>query len=256
MVHFRRCLVTAVQDHPAIQILVLLRGEPHEAKLLGHAVLGNHRAGNGCRLFDIICGTGRHRIKYDLFRGAAAQGNNEPGFQLFLCVQELLFFRNLQHIAQCAHSPRYDRDLLHRFRVLLKRGKQRVAHLVVGHDPPLLRSEYTVFLFLADQHQFHRVKQVLLAYRCAAPLDRQDRRLIDHIGQVGAHSPAGGQSDRVEVNRVIHKDVLGMDPQDCHPAFQIRAVHDDAPVKAARSQEGRVQHFGAVGRRNDQEALG
>ena len=256
MVHFRRGLVTAVQDRPAIQVLVLLRGEPHKAKLLGHAVLGNHRAGYGCRLLDIICGTGRHRIKYDLFRGAAAQGNNEPGFQLFLCVQELLFFRNLQHIAQCAHSPRYDRDLLHRFRVLLKRGKQRVAHLVVGHDPPLLRSEYTVFLFLADQHQFHRVKQVLLAYRCAAPLDSQDSRLIDHIGQVGAYCPAGSQSDRVEVNRVIHKHVLGMDTQDRNAAFQIRAVHDDAPVKASRSQEGRIQHFGAVGRRNDQESLG
>ena len=46
-----------------------------------------------------------------------------------------------------------------------------------------------------------------------------------------------------------------MDKQSLVTALQIRAVDNDAAVKAARAQQGLIQNFGAVRRREDHDAL-
>ena len=46
-----------------------------------------------------------------------------------------------------------------------------------------------------------------------------------------------------------------MDKQGLVTALQIRAVDNDAAVKAARAQQGLIQNFGAVRRREDHDAL-
>ena len=47
-----------------------------------------------------------------------------------------------------------------------------------------------------------------------------------------------------------------MDLQDFQPVFQRWAIDDDATVKAACAQQGRVQDLGTVGGSNDDDAGG
>ena len=127
-----------------------------------------------------------------------------------------------------------------------------MAHLMVGDDAPLLLAHDAVLLFLSDENHFHRLKEILLGYGHPAILHGEDRGLVDHIRQIRAHGSAGRQSDSLQIYRVVHLHILGMHLQDVHAALQIRAVHDDPPVKTAGTKEGRVQHLGPVRRAQHQ----
>ena len=176
--------------------------------------------------------------------------------KLRLRIQIFFLLRHLHHVAQGAHGPGNDGDLLHRLGILLQGGYQRVAHLMVGNDAPLLLAHDTVLLFLAHKHLFHGLEQILLADIIPALLDRVDGGLIDHIGEIGAHRPAGRERDGVQVHRLIHQHILGMHLQDLHTAPQIRLVHNDLPVKTAGTKQRLVQNLRAVGRAQDQDAAG
>ena len=90
---------------------------------------------------------------------------------------------------------------------------------MVGDDLALLLAHDAVLLLLAYQHHLHRVEQILLADIVPAFLHGVDSRLIDHIGQVGAHRAAGGQGDGIQVHGLVHLHVLGVNLQYLHAAF-------------------------------------
>ena len=257
LVHLRGRLVAAVHDHlSVVQILVCPALQSHQAEFLGHAVLGDHGAGQPGRLLDVVCRAGRDRVKDDLLRRASGHELNEHGADLFLRVQVFLFLRHVQHIAQGAHGAGHDGDLLHRLGVLLQGAHEGVAHFVVGNDSALLGAQDAILLLLADQHQLDRLEQISLGHDAAALLDGKDGRLVDHVRQVGAHGTGGGQGDRLEVDGLIHAHVSGVHAQHVLPALQVRLVHDHAPVKTAGTQERLVKDLGTVGGRQDEEAAG
>ena len=257
LVHLRGRLVAAVHDHlSVVQILVCPALQSHQAEFLGHAVLGDHGAGQPGCLLDVVCRAGRDRVKDDLLRRASGHELNEHGADLFLRVQVFLFLRHVQHIAQGAHGAGHDGDLLHRLGVLLQGAHEGVAHFVVGNDPALLGAQDAVLLLLADQHQLDRLEQISLGHDAAALLDGKDGRLVDHVRQVRAHGTGGGQGDRLEVDGLIHAHVSGVHAQHVLPALQVRLVHDHAPVKTAGTQERLVKDLGTVGGRQDEEAAG
>ena len=84
-------------------------------------------------------------------------------------------------------------------------------------------------------------------------LHRQDGRLVDHVGQIGAHGPRCGQGDALQIHGLIQLHILGMYFQHVDPARQVRLVHDHAAVKTAGPQKGLVQHLRPVGGRKDQD---
>ena len=127
---------------------------------------------------------------------------------------------------------------------------------MIGHDPALFLAHDTVFFLLADQNLLDGLKEVLLADILAVVLDGVDGRLVDHIGQVGTHGAAGGQSDLFQIDCLVHLDIFCVDLEDGDAALEIGAVDDDAAVKAAGAQQGLVQDLGAVGRADDQDTLG
>ena len=89
----------------------------------------------------------------------------------------------------------------------------------------------------------------------AAVLHREQRGLIDHVGQLGAAGTGARTSDGVEVDRRRALHILGMDTQDRFPASQIRQLDRDPAVKTTWAKQRRIQRFRTVGRRQDDDAL-
>ena len=87
-------------------------------------------------------------------------------------------------------------------------------------------------------------------------LYRQDRRFINHIGQIRAHGSGSSQGNGVKIHRLVQKHFLGVHFQNIHPSFQIRTVHNDPPVKPSRAQKRRIQDFRPVGGSQNQKSFG
>ena len=138
MVDFCSCIVTAIKHCTTIQILILLSGKTHQTKLLGHTILGDHSTGNLGGLLNIIGSTSCHAVKNDLFSSTSAKISDQHSFQFFLGIQIFLFFRNLHNVTKCAHSTRYNGDLLYRLGILLKGTYQCMSYLMIGYDTALL----------------------------------------------------------------------------------------------------------------------
>ena len=255
MVDLRRRLVAAVQHRAAVQILAFLRGETHQPELLGHAVLCDHRTRDGRRLLDVVGGTRRHSIEDDLLGRPSAQRHHKPGLQLLLRAEEFFLLRNLHDVAERAHRAGNDRDFLNRLRVFLKSGEQRVPHFMVRDDPAFLFSEDPVLLLLAYEYNLDRVLQILLRDSPASVFDRENRRLVDHVGKIGTDGAACGQRDGVEIHRVVHRHILRVHLENRDAAFEIRPVHNNPPVEAARTKQRGIQHLRPVRRRQNQKSL-
>ena len=162
----------------------------------------------------------------------------------------------MHDIAQRSHGAGDDGDLLHRLGILLKCTDQGVTDLVVGDDLALLRAHDAVLFLLADQHLLDRGEEILLADEFSAFLDGIDGRLIDHIGQIGAHGAAGGQSDGIEIHALVKLYILRVNLQDLHTPLEVRLVHNDPAVETAGTEQCLIEDLGAVRRAEDQNTLG
>ena len=127
---------------------------------------------------------------------------------------------------------------------------------MIGNDGPLLPAHDPVFLFLAHQDLLHCFEQILLVDQGPVVLDRVDGCLVDHVGKIRAHGAGGGQGDLVQIHRLVHLYVLGVDLEDGHASLEVGPLHDDPSVKTAGAQQCLVQDLGPVGGPYDQDALG
>ena len=123
---------------------------------------------------------------------------------------------------------------------------------MIRHNFFFMRREDGVFPLVTGQHHIHRFGQVFLRNNAAAVLYRAQRRLVDQVGKVCAGRARRGARHGKKIHVIRHHHIFGVHLQNGLAALQIRQFHRDAPVKAARAQQRRVQRFGAVcGRQND-----
>ena len=162
----------------------------------------------------------------------------------------------MHDIAERPHGSGHDRNLLNGFGILLQCADQRVTDLMVGNDLAFLLAHDAVLLLFSDQNDFHGAEEILLADIFPALLDRVDGSLVDHIGQVGAYRAAGCESDRIQIHGLVHLDILRMHLQNLHTALEVRLIHDDSSVKTTGAKQRLIQNLGAVGRAQNQDALG
>ena len=198
-------------------------------------------------LLNVIGGSCGHSFKNQLFRCPACQITYQHGVNLFFGVQILFFLRHLHHITQGAHSPGYNGYLLYRLRILLQRAHQRMPYLMIGHNAALLLAHNAVLLFFTNQNHLNCLKEILLCNCLSLIFYRKYSGLIDHICQIRTHGSAGGKSDLVQIHRLIHVDILGMNLENIHTPLQIRAVHNNPAVKTSGPQKSRVQYLRTVG---------
>src|SRR6516225_3663050 len=61
-----------------------------------------------------------------------------------------------------------------------------MTHLVIGDDLALLRVEQSIALLEPRHHAFHGIGEIGHGHAPRAAAGRQQRRLVDEIGEVGA----------------------------------------------------------------------
>ena len=254
-VHLGGGVLGAGQAHLAVQVLVLDSGQAHDAEFVAHAVHGDHLAGQVRGALDIVGSAGGHGVEGNLFRGAAAQHGADLGIDLVAVHQVALFLGGLHGVAQGALGVGHDGDLLHGLGALLHGGHQGVAHLVVGDQALFLFGQHGALLFGAGDDGLKGDQQVFLIDGVAAQAHGAQGGFVDQVCQVRADAAGGGLGDLVQVYILAQADVAGMHLKRGQAAGQVWPVHGDAPVEAAGTQQGLVQHLGAVGGAKDDDAL-
>ena len=78
----------------------------------------------------------------------------------------------------------------------------------------------------------------------------EDRGLVDEVREVGAGEAGALASDALDVDALVERLALGVDLEDRDAALHVRPVEDDLAVEAARAQQRRIEHVGAVGGRD------
>ena len=63
--------ITTVQRGSSLQILALYGSQTHKTETFAHTVAGDHVAGNGCSLLNIIGCTGGHSVEYYFLSGTS-----------------------------------------------------------------------------------------------------------------------------------------------------------------------------------------
>ena len=81
-------------------------------------------------------------------------------------------------------------------------------------------------------------------------------RLVDEVGQVGAHHPRRGRGELGEVDVVGQRHRARVHLQDQLAAHAVGRLHGHSAVEAARSQQGGVEHLWPVGRAEHDHAGG
>ena len=119
-------------------------------------------------------------------RGAAAEQHRHLVLELFARHQEAVFSRQLDGVAERADAARDDGNLVHRVGAGQRHRDQRVPHLVIGDDLALLGIKQAVALLQTRDHPLDRVGEIGHGHRIAAAAGRQQCRLVDEIGEVGA----------------------------------------------------------------------
>ena len=141
---------------------------------------------------------------------------------------------------------------MHVVRALEVVADERVPHLVVGGDLPLLLREQARLLLGAGDHAHDPFLELVLADRLLAAARREQRRLVDDVREVGAGESGRLRREDVEVELLAERLALRVDLEDVAAALAVGPVDDDLAVEAARAQQRRVEDVGAV-RRRDQD---
>ena len=89
-----------------------------------------------------------------------------------------------------------------------------------------------------------------------SPAGGQKRRLVGQVREVRADHSGRGRCERVEVHRLIQRNRARVHLEDLASPYAVRGLHGDAPVEAARPEQGGVQHVRAVAGSKHDDRLG
>ena len=83
----------------------------------------------------------------------------------------------------------------------------------------------------------------------------EQRRLVDEVGEIGAGEARRAARDDLRLHVLGQRQLAHVHLEDLLAAAHVRQRHDDLAVEAARAQQRRVEHVGAVGRGDDDDAF-
>ena len=176
--------------------------ELDRAEALGHAVLGDHRAGQVGGLLDVVAGTGGDVVEDQRLGGHAAEHVGELVEHLAARLGVLVLVGQHHRVAQRA-TARQDRDLVHRVGAGQRRGDQGVAALVVGGDQLLLLAHQARTTLRAGDDAVDGLVEGRVGDQLLVAAGGEQRGLVEHVGQVGTGEAGrtAGDAQQVDVLR-------------------------------------------------------
>ncbi len=125
---------------------------------------------------------------------------------------------------------------------------ERMSDLVISHDLLFfIRKDRILLLISCDDH-LDAFFQVFLCHMMPVVPHGSQCRFIDDVGQLRTGRTGCHPRNLLIVHVFIHTNFLRVNFQDILSAFQIRQFYRNSPVKAARTQQCRIQGFRTVGR--------
>ncbi len=204
---------------------------------------------------DQVVGRARGHFAYHQgFGRAPAHEHRQAVAQLARAGQVAVLAGALQGVAQRADAARDDGDFVHRVGARQRHGHQRMAHFVHGHGAPLLVAEHALVALQAGDDALHGGGEVGHRHGVGAAPRGQQGRFVDQVGQVGAGKARRQRGHRVGVDIAAEVHFLEVHAQHIDTAFAVGPVDQHLAVEAAGPQQGRVEHLGAVGRRQNHHA--
>ena len=83
----------------------------------------------------------------------------------------------------------------------------------------------------------------------------QQGGFVQKVGQIGAGIAGGAAGDDFQIDRGVQLHVAGVDFQNGFAPAHVGQADHDLAVKTARPQQGRVEHVGAIGGGDDDDAV-
>ena len=128
-----------------------------------------------------------------------------------------------------------------------------MANFVIGNQP-LAATIGEGLALHARNHPIDRIIDFGDGGGLLAAAGGENGGFVEQVGQVGtgkAGSAAGNGFERDGLGEFL---VAAVDFQNRKAAFDVRGINADLAIKAAGTHQGRIEHIGAVGGRNDDDA--
>ena len=222
------------------------------AELIGEAVFDHHRTGDARSLLDIVRGTGGRVVEDDFLGGATAHRVGHLVEQLVARLRVAVGGRHDGGVAEGAAS-RQNRHLGHRIGVVQGGGHQRMAALVVCGVAQLFQSHALGLALRAGLNAVDGLVDGAVVDQLGTGTGAQQRGFVEHVGQIGTGEARRAHGDHMQVDVRYERLALGVHPQNCLTAFQIRGGHAHLTVESTRTQQSGVKHVGTVGGGDDDE---
>src|SRR5690606_26023600 len=226
----------------------------HHGAEIAHAVAGDDVARVGRGPLEVVRGAGGHLVHEDLFGNTAAE-QHRNGVEQAIFIHAVAVVLGQLHGHPQRAAARDDGDLVHRVGLGQHLGHDRVPGLVVGGVLALFFGHDDRAALGAHDDLVLGLFEVGHVDGAAVAARREQRRLVDQVGEVGAREAgaAARQDGGVDVGRQRH--LAHVHAQDLFAPADVGQRHHDLAVEAARAQQRRVEHVGAVGGGDDDNAL-
>ena len=154
---------------------------------------------------------------------------------------EIAVFPGQGHRVAEGHAAADDRDLGDRVALGQDPLDDGVTTFVVGDDRLLRVRDDPRLALRAGDDPLQGFLELGHADDLLVAPSRQDGGLVDEVREVGAGEARRLARDAFDIDALVERLALGVDPQDLGPAPDVGAVEDDLAVEAARAQERRVE---------------
>ena len=220
--------------------------EDARTEALGHAEAHHHLLRGLGHLLQVVRGAGGDLTEDDLLGGPASQRHRHRVVELRAGGEELVLRRQGDRVAERLAAAD-DRNLVDRVGVGQQVPDDRVPELVVGGDQSLLLRHHPALLLRAGDHAHDPFLELGHRDLALARAGREQRRLVDQVGEVCSREAGRLARERVEIDVLGERLAARMDLEDLLAALAVGSVDDDLAIEAARPEQRRVEDVGAVG---------
>jgi hypothetical protein len=234
----------AAQEH-----LPLLLAERSWTDGVRHAELGHHLTRDLAGSFDVVGRSGRDVVRDDLFGDASAHQHGELIADLFASHQETVPLWKRERVSE-GPATRDDRDLVHLVGVRQNMGDEGVTAFVIRDDATFIGVHDPTLALGAGHDAIDGFLDLAQRDGLLRPARREQRGLVDDVGQVRAGKPGRAARKNIELDITSERLSAGVHLQDCLSALQIRTVDDDLPIEATRAKERGIEDVRPVRRRH------
>ena len=216
----------------------------------------DHHARELGRLLDVGGGARGHLLapEYQLFGDTAAHHDRKPRGHLFEAHRQLVALRQLHDHAKRT-TARDDGRLVHRIGCFDVEGNDGVAALVIGGEEFFLLRHHQRLALGAHHHLVLGVLELDLGHHALVAPRRHQGRFIDEVHQIGAGEAGRTARDGFQIHIRRQRHLADVHFQNLLAADHVRIGHHHLAVETAGAKQRRVEHVGAVGGGDQNDAF-